>query len=146
MATGLLFWLIYLAVILICIALKVLQCAGRMRMFQKAGEEGWKAWVPLYSDFTLCRLTMGNGWYFAAGLISCAGMGGWLFGRLVQGVYAVEVALSYKREIWVGVLYFFCPWICEMVLGFGNSPYLGGNSFDAQVKDLWNRFFNRGAR
>ncbi len=146
MSLAFLFLFPYFILVLIGIALKILQCAGRMRMFEKAGEEGWKAWIPLYSDFTLCRLTMGNGWYFAAGLISCAGIAGWVFGRFMQAVYAVEVALSYKKEIWAGVLYFFCPWICEMVLGFGDSVYLGGNSFDDQVKDLWQRFAGRGAK
>ena len=38
----------------------VFTCIGRMRMFQKAGVEGWKAWIPLYRDYVLCQITMGS--------------------------------------------------------------------------------------
>ncbi|WP_242987867.1 DUF5684 domain-containing protein [Anaerofustis stercorihominis] len=35
-----------------------------MKIFEKAGEKGWKSIIPFYGTFTLCKITFGSGWYF----------------------------------------------------------------------------------
>ena len=113
------------------IALVLLACCfGRMRMFQKAGVAGWKAWIPFYRDYVLCELTMGKGWYFLFGLVP-------ILMPVMRVVYAIEVTLSYGKEILFGVLYFFFPWICELVLGCGSARYLGSMDLEAQVKNIF---------
>ncbi|WP_242987866.1 DUF5684 domain-containing protein [Anaerofustis stercorihominis] len=32
-------------------------------IFKKANEKGFKALIPFYSTFTLCKITFGSGWY-----------------------------------------------------------------------------------
>ena len=112
--------------VLIYIAL----CLGRMRMFQKAGVAGWKAWLPLYRDYVLCQITMGKGWYFVLGLIPP------LY-PVMQVLYAIEICLSYKMEILFGVLYFFLPWLAELIIGFGKSEYQGSQDLDQQIRNLF---------
>lgn len=105
-------------------------CIGRMRMFQKAGVEGWKAWIPLYRDYVLCQITMGAGWYFIFGLIPGVSV-------LMQAVYAYEVMLSYGQSVLFGVLYFFLPVIAELICGFGGSVYCGSQDLDRQIRDMF---------
>ncbi len=108
----------------------VFTCIGRMRMFQKAGVEGWKAWIPLYRDYVLCQITMGAGWYFIFGLIPGVSV-------LMQAVYAYEVMLSYGQSVLFGVLYFFLPVIAELICGFGGSVYCGSQDLDRQIRDMF---------
>ena len=112
--------------VLIYIAL----CLGRMRMFQKAGENGWKAWVPFYRDYVLCRITMGAGWYFIFGWIP-------VLSFFMNAVYALEVTLSYGQSVLYGVLYFFFPTIAELVAGFGGAQYIGSQDLERQVRDMF---------
>ena len=105
-------------------------CLGRMRMFQKAGVAGWKAWIPLYRDYVLCQITMGKGWYFVLGLIPP------LY-PVMQVLYALEICLSYKMEILFGVLYFFLPWLAELIVGFGKYEYQGSQDLDQQIRNIF---------
>ena len=38
------------------LALLVLNCVAKWKLFEKAGEEGWKAIIPFYSTYIYCRL------------------------------------------------------------------------------------------
>ena len=106
-------------------------CIGRMRMFQKAGVPGWKAWVPVYSDYVLCKITMGRGWYFLFGLIP-------VLVPVMRIVYAIEVTLSYGQSVLFGVLYVFLPNVAELILGFGDASYCGSQDLDRQVRTFLN--------
>ena len=107
-----------------------LTCIGLMRMFEKAGLAGWKAWVPFYRRFLLARITMGHGWYFFFMLIP-------LLVPVVQVLYAVEVTLSYGAGPVFAILYYFLPVIGEWILGFGDYPYVGSQNPEEQVKKLF---------
>ena len=116
-------WLSLIALVLfVC-------CFGRMRMFQKAGVAAWKAWVPFYRDYVLCEITMGKGWYFVFGLVP-------FLVPVMNIVYAVEVTQSYGRKLSYGILYFFFPWLCELIIGCGSAQYLGSMDLEAQVKSI----------
>ena len=117
-------------VILIIVGIYALTCIGRMRMFQKAGENGWKAWVPFYRDYVLCRITMGAGWYFIFGWIP-------VLSFFMNAIYALEVTLSYGQSVLYGVLYFFLPTIAELVAGFGGAQYIGSQDLERQVRDMF---------
>lgn len=108
----------------------IVACIGRMRMFQKAGTEGWKAWIPFYRDYVLCEITMGRGWYFLLSFVP------FLY-PVMRVLYAVEICLSYGQEMIFGVAYFFVPTICELILGFGKAQYLGSQDLDGQIRHLF---------
>lgn len=123
---------VFVAMTFISIVILILLacCIGRMRMFQKAGVAGWKAWIPFYRDYVLCEITMGKGWYFLFGLIP-------LLYPVMRVIYAIEVTLCYGKEVLFGVLYFFFPWLCELVIGLGGSQYLGSMDLEEQVRGLF---------
>lgn len=105
-------------------------CLGRMKMFQKAGLAGWKAWIPLYRDYVLCQITMGRGWYFLFSLIP-------FLMPIMRAIYAIEVTLSYGQNFLFGILYFFFPWACELIAGFGGSVYRGSQDLEGQFRAIF---------
>ncbi|MDO4265112.1 MAG: DUF5684 domain-containing protein [Eubacteriales bacterium] len=105
-------------------------CLGRMRIFQKAGVEAWKAFIPFYRDYELCRITMGKGWYFLLGLIP-------VLYPVMKVLYAIEICLCFGQEMLFGVAYFFFPWLCELIVGFGKAEYLGSQDLDRQLRNLF---------
>lgn len=124
------------------VLLWIFVCIGRMKMFQKAGTAGWKAWIPFYRDYVLCEITMGRGWYFLFGLIP-------FLIPLMKVIYAIEITLSYGQNFLFGILYFFFPWICELIAGFGQAPYLGAQDLEGQIRSLFSgdpkQAFRKGA-
>ena len=105
-------------------------CIGRMRMFQKAGVEGWKAFIPFYRDYVLCQITMGKGWYFLLGFIP-------ILYPVMKVLYAIEICLCFGQEMLFGVVYFFFPWLCELIIGFGRAEYLGSENLDMQIRNIF---------
>src|SRR5260370_1691652 len=53
---GLLMGLVYLALI-------VLLIVGMWRVFEKAGQPGWAAIVPIYNSYILCKIAGKPGWW-----------------------------------------------------------------------------------
>lgn len=45
-------------------AVGVLSIVALWKMFEKAGEPGWAALIPLYNLYVLFKISWGNGWYF----------------------------------------------------------------------------------
>lgn len=121
-----------MAVCTISILFVVIHCLGRGAMFRKAGEAPWAAWIPFYSDYVMCRITMSHGYYFLFGYIP-------VFGWLANIVYAVETSLSFGQGYVFAVLYFFFPWICDMILGFGKSDYLGAKDPEKQLEAIFKK-------
>lgn len=121
--------MIIFAVVLLFI---VLHCLGRAAMFRKAGETPWAAWVPFYSDYIMCKVTMKHGYYFLFGYIPFVG---WI----ANIVYAVETALSFGQGYVFAALYFFFPWICDMILGFGQAEYMGTRDPEEQLERMFKK-------
>ena len=50
-------------VAIIGIAFLVFTVIGRWKLYQKSGEEGWKALIPVYSEYTLIKIAGLNWWW-----------------------------------------------------------------------------------
>ena len=55
------FWAIYSLIVLI---LAVTSIVSIWRIFEKAGDKGWKSLIPLYNTYTLFKVAGYNGWMF----------------------------------------------------------------------------------
>ena len=71
---------------LIGIAMFVLTVIARWKIFTKAGEEGWKSIIPIYSDYVEWKLSWNNITMFWISLALI--IGGYILG-MVSGAYAV---------------------------------------------------------
>ena len=119
-------------VVLIVLTWILLKAAGHWRMFQKAGEKGWKSLIPFYHSYIEYRITWGNGWMFFVPyicfLLSNIPKVGWLFSSValvVNLLTAYKTSLAYGHGIGYAIGYFFLNPIFVIIIGFGNSVYHG---------------------
>jgi hypothetical protein len=105
------FWFVYAAVI-------VLVIAGLWMTFTKAGEEGWKAIIPIYNTIIILKI-IGRPWW-------------WILLFLIPVVDIVILILMYNGlsksfgkggGFTVGLI--LLPYIFVPILGFGPARYVG---------------------
>ena len=117
-----------------------LSAVGYYKMFQKAGQRGWFAFIPLLREYGLFRMA----WTLKAFVVStvllaamqvCGGSESVIAG-LVAAVVGIawlvmqvklvrRVAKSFgKGGVWA-LLLFFVPFIAALILGFGKAEYVG---------------------
>lgn len=122
----------------------VLLAAGLWKMFDKAGEAGWKALIPFYNLYILFKISWQPSMFWA--LAACSLGGVLLYGMgynnasmmliyisyaltliaaIIKAVLAYNISLAYGHGLgWFIGLYFFDA-IFIMILGFGASEYAG---------------------
>ena len=50
-------------ILVVCLVVYILQVVGMWKVFKKSGEEGWKAIIPIYNTYTMCKITGVNPWW-----------------------------------------------------------------------------------
>ena len=113
---------------------------GYFKMFKKAGQRGWFAFIPLLRDFAMFNMA----WTVKAFIINtvlfavfqlCGASESILIGLVaaIAGIALIvmqvklllRVAKSFgKGTVWAALL-FFVPFIATLILGFGSAEYLG---------------------
>ena len=102
--------------IILCIALCVLEIAALWKIYEKAGEKGWKAIVPFLNMYVLFKITWGNGWMFLLSFIP--------FANAVIAIitmHKLSVKFGHGVGYTLGLLFF--NFIFALILGFGSSQY-----------------------
>ncbi len=105
------YWILY-------IALYALFAAGLWMMFVKAGEEGWKAIIPIWNVLTILKIVGRDWWWILLMLIPIVGIIVWI-------IVALDVAKSFGRGVGFAVGLIFLPMIFTLILGFGSDQYKG---------------------
>lgn len=109
---GVLFlFLIYAAVI-------VLYIAGLWKVFEKAGQKGWFAIIPILNIYILIKLAGREGWWIILFLIPCVNI-------VVQFIVFIDVAQKFGKSVAYGVGLVLLPIIFFPMLGFGDAEYSG---------------------
>lgn len=113
---------------------------GYRKMFIKAGERGWKAFIPIYRRFICFRFAWNSKvfWPYFIALILLYILpsdSNFILSIICLAIAVVLAVLSIKLDIRIaksfgkgagcGVLLFFFPFIVSLVLGFGKATYLG---------------------
>ena len=114
---AMIFVVIYLVIILISMAAGICQLIGMWKVFEKAGESGWKAIIPFYNMYTLIKLVNRPGWWLIL-----------LFLPMINFVMMIliylDLAKSFKQGTGFAVGLVFFPYIFMMILGFGKAEYV----------------------
>jgi Family of unknown function (DUF5684) len=106
----LILWGVYLSII-------VLMIAGYWRLFEKAGQPGWAAIVPIYNVYILLKVVGRPGWWLILYFIP-------LVNVVVDLVVSLDLASSFGRGAGYGVGVWLLPWIFVPVLGLGSAEYV----------------------
>ncbi len=124
----------------------ILLVIGLWMLFEKAGEAGWKALIPLYNFYILFKIAqVGPLFWIEAGCLLLAALSyslahilflfypmGWIFSI---GALVLQLMMWYRLSVLFGhgVGYALGLWILNpifvMILGFGSSRYLGGRYY-----------------
>lgn len=87
------------------------------RLFEKAGQAGWKSIIPIYNVWTVCKIANS----FGSAI-------GWFIGSIIPGINIIVLAIlrwkfasRYTNSTGLRLLYFFFPFIGGLILAFGDD-------------------------
>ena len=96
----------------------VISVIALWKVFNKAGESGIWAFIPIVNLYKLCKIADGNGWKFLLFIVP-----------IVNVVYAfllnIRMAKSFGKSTLFGIGLVFLNIIFTYILGFGTAQYIG---------------------
>lgn len=113
------FWAGLMAMWLFWLVVWVVSIIALWKVFEKAGEAGWKSIIPFYSSYIMCRIAGRNGWWFLALFVPFVNV-------FVLLMLAIDMAKHFGKSTTFGVV---ALWLFSLVgyliLGFGDAKYVG---------------------
>ena len=104
---------------LFMMAVMVVVIVGFWKVFEKAGQPGWAALVPIYNAYILLKIAGRPGWWVLLLMIPFVNFA-------IAIIVASDIAKSFGQSaVWGIVLLLLLGGIGYLVLGFGNYRYLG---------------------
>ncbi len=104
-------WIIYIAIVVLIIA-------AWWQIFTKAGEEGWKAIIPIYNIIVLLKIVGREWWWVLLMLIPFVGLIVWI-------IVSLDLAKSFGRGVGFAIGLILLAPIFGLILGFGSDTYRG---------------------
>ncbi len=119
-------------ILLIYFILVVLSLAGMWKMFEKAGEDGWKAIVPIYNLFIILKIIRKPWWWIILMIIPYIG-----FIWTVWSTNLLSKSFGKGAVTTVGLI--FLPFIFYPLLGFGDAKYTPLKKFTGSMTDAMHK-------
>lgn len=108
-------------ILIIALIITVIEIVGAWLMFQKAGEPGWAAIIPIYNYLIAIKIAGKPWWYLFLMLIP--------FVNLVIYIILLNgLAKNFGKGTGFTLGLFFLRFIFVPILGFGNAVYCGDKS------------------
>lgn len=116
---GLIFLVVYLAII-------VLAIAGMWRTFEKAGQPGWAAIIPIYNIYIMIQIVGKPTIWLLWCLLPCV--------NFVFSIWLTNLmSKSFGKEEGFTVGLVLLPFIFWPILGFSSATYLGPSAEEAKM-------------
>jgi len=120
-------------IIIIALAAIVVQIIANVKLYKKAGKDGWEAIIPFYSTWVRCEIAGVKWWFFliinAEIIVSIIGLAG-LIPLAGLASLAASFACNYniakkfgKDPIGFGIGLTLLPVVFDSILGFGDANY-----------------------
>ena len=118
--------------IVVIIAIAVLQIIAWWKIFTKAGEKGWKSIIPFYNIYVLYRISGMSPYLVFVYLLLFIPVVN-VFAAIAIGIISLyqtlNLAKGFDKSTGFTVAMIVVPFIAELILGFGQSQYVGfGNT------------------
>ena len=140
----------FAAIWVLCLLNLIATAIGRYKIFKKAGESGYKAFIPGYSTYTLYRIAWDEKCFTS--LLCLIGLsiltrliGGPVFNAigiaisfaimLMQGILCSKLAISFDKKVEFALGLFFLHPIFTLILGFSDARYLGPEG--TRIEDIF---------
>ena len=135
--------------LIVAVAAYFISSLGFMKMFQKAGEAGWKAYIPFYNDYIKYKFSWNTKifWITIAldvvyGITSSIDF--WLMSIISLAAIIASLVLIVKLNIKIaksfgkgagwGLLLCIFPFIVSLILGFGDDRYIGNTTQNSNMQ------------
>lgn len=105
---------IQIIVLIVELGLAVLTVAGIWKTFEKAGEPGWAAIVPIYNTIVMLKIADKPIWWIVLMFIPCVGI-------FVFIPVSISIAQRFGKGVGFGLGLFFLPFVFYPILGFSKS-------------------------
>lgn len=88
------------------------------KIFEKAGEAGWKVLIPFYNTYTMLRIARKPGWWLLLFFIPVVNI-------IIAFIVALALGKAFGKDaVWSIFLLFFLPFIGVSILAFSkNAKY-----------------------
>ena len=106
--------------VLMSLAIAVLLIAGTWKTFEKAGQPGWAAIVPIYNLIVILEIVRKPLWWILLFLIPIANI-------VVAIIVYIELAKCFGKSTGFGLGLMFLSFIFFPLLGFGDDRYMYSN-------------------
>jgi hypothetical protein len=108
-------------ILIFAIHMRVIRWASLWFLFQKAGEPGWAAIIPVYNILIAIKIAGKPWWYILMLLIPIV--------NIVMAILILHgISKSFGKGGWYTVGLIFLRTIFLAILGFGKSQYTGDKS------------------
>ena len=118
--------------LMIILAIVAVAIIGMWKVFEKAGQPGWAALVPLYNAYILLKIAGRPGWWLVLFFVPLANV-------IVAVILAIDVAKAFGQSPVFGIVFLFLlSGIGYLILGFGNARYIGPQTnLQARAAGAW---------
>ena len=110
----------YIWIVLIILVLTII---AQWKLFEKAGEAGWKCLIPIYSTVVLFRIAGISPWWILAYLAAFIPVIGWLASLALSIYLMINLAKAFGKEGGFAVGLILLNTIFMMILAFGDAEY-----------------------
>lgn len=98
------------------LALTIVVLAGFWKTFEKAGEPGWAAIVPIYNIYVLVKISGNRWWWFILLFVP-------VINFLATIKISIDIAGKFNRGALFGLGLAFLSFVFYLILGFGDYQY-----------------------
>ena len=103
---------------LLMFAIIILIIVSMWKIFEKAGQEGWKSIIPFYNVWVLAEIVGKPGWFGLLMIIPYVGV-------VIAFYLYYLLAKSFGKDVLFALGLIFLPFIFFPILAFGDAEYLG---------------------
>ncbi|WP_205712207.1 DUF5684 domain-containing protein [Euzebya rosea] len=119
---------IIIVAVVIGLAILGFMIATFWKIFEKAGEDGWKAIIPIYNQVVILQIIGRPMWwiaFFVAQLVPILNLIAWIPALVFSVIMMIDLAKSFGKDTGFGVGLAFLPFVFGPILAFGDARYLG---------------------
>ena len=103
---------------LVFLPIAILIIVGQWKIYEKAGEEGWKCLIPIYNIIVLLKI-VGKPWWWVL-LMCIPGV------NIIFAIWSHNLlSKSFGKDEGFTIGLIFLPYVFYPILGFGKAKYLG---------------------
>ena len=111
------------------ITLMIFIIASIWKTFEKAGEPGWAAIIPIYNIYIMVKIAGKEGWWTLLFFIPIVSL-------VISIIISIEIAKKFGKDTGFGLGLAFLGIIFWPILGFGDAVYNDNKQIDADLKEL----------